>query len=536
MHRRYTVEELVNSNICPSQEERTHVLEVIANDERRVLRVSDEMREVILKPTFQLSKHGGLLKAALKTLKSHRAILAPIRRLPPEMISRVFMWYPMLNNKGELHVPSLEGQSPFKLTVVCRMWRRIAFASPHLWCSFRVSPLWLNCEEPRWHGFLGAIQEWMNSTGQYPITFDLCCDGALPLGMHRTDIFIKTISQYTHRWQNITGNFPQVTAIHAFNAIAHGAPALRTIQLNVLTKSDEEQDPYFFDLSTAPAVNKIAIEALLCYFNFRTTNMSNLTHLTVTEGLSMQNFLHVLKYCPSIPEIDMFITEGLPEAIGVNYPILDHSVRKLDLRTNIIDVDLGQLLDRIRLPEVLDLSLAMETREVTHWPHLLNFLRRSFPPLNRLSLNNVPIAEPELLAVLAATPVLTILTLDDLDLSDGIFYALTPSAAPDGIGAVNVLLPMLDDFWFQECRAYTREAIAGMIVARWRCARQWNETTQAENIRAETQGRLASPPQPSPVNNIHRVRLRVTGDHLTELREIPAVAEFVKQGLQVLYY
>ncbi|PBK65353.1 hypothetical protein ARMSODRAFT_857174, partial [Armillaria solidipes] len=58
-------------------------------------------------------------------------ILSPSRRLPPEVLTRIFVWCWTLHGRRS---PPLDPRAvPWSLTHVCKKWREVAIATPKLW-------------------------------------------------------------------------------------------------------------------------------------------------------------------------------------------------------------------------------------------------------------------------------------------------------------------------------------------------------------------------------------------------------------------
>ncbi|EPQ51086.1 hypothetical protein GLOTRDRAFT_25099, partial [Gloeophyllum trabeum ATCC 11539] len=58
-----------------------------------------------------------------------KSVLAPIRRLPPEILGRVFFFaLPEVD-----YVPMRKDAAPMLLTHVCKFWRDVAMFTPDLW-------------------------------------------------------------------------------------------------------------------------------------------------------------------------------------------------------------------------------------------------------------------------------------------------------------------------------------------------------------------------------------------------------------------
>ncbi|KIM76328.1 hypothetical protein PILCRDRAFT_36243, partial [Piloderma croceum F 1598] len=59
----------------------------------------------------------------------HTALVAPIRRLPPEVLSKIFLRYNDENNVPYIRL----NKAPLLLGSMCSRWRTIALSTPRLW-------------------------------------------------------------------------------------------------------------------------------------------------------------------------------------------------------------------------------------------------------------------------------------------------------------------------------------------------------------------------------------------------------------------
>ncbi|KAJ7269538.1 hypothetical protein C8J57DRAFT_1130567, partial [Mycena rebaudengoi] len=57
------------------------------------------------------------------------AILAPIRRLPPEIVGEIFLYFAPASPAQHIRL----GSCPWKLGHICRLWRVIALSLGRLW-------------------------------------------------------------------------------------------------------------------------------------------------------------------------------------------------------------------------------------------------------------------------------------------------------------------------------------------------------------------------------------------------------------------
>ncbi|KIJ55611.1 hypothetical protein M422DRAFT_152038, partial [Sphaerobolus stellatus SS14] len=113
------------------------------------------------------------LRALDAALQITKALLSPMRRLPPEIMAEIFIWCTEDRFSAKIEfggfIKELE-ISPFKapllLMRVCRRWRRIAlntsrlFTNISLWDDTLINPLLV-------------IRMWLQQSGTLPISIDI---------------------------------------------------------------------------------------------------------------------------------------------------------------------------------------------------------------------------------------------------------------------------------------------------------------------------------------------------------------------------
>ncbi|KAJ7940219.1 hypothetical protein B0H13DRAFT_1574363, partial [Mycena leptocephala] len=70
----------------------------------------------------------------LAEMKQFKAIISPIRRLPPEIIGEIFRYFaPALSSHHHSWGMKMRAEIPWHLGQVCRYWRNVAFSMRSLW-------------------------------------------------------------------------------------------------------------------------------------------------------------------------------------------------------------------------------------------------------------------------------------------------------------------------------------------------------------------------------------------------------------------
>ncbi|KAK0493397.1 hypothetical protein EDD18DRAFT_1179951, partial [Armillaria luteobubalina] len=83
-------------------------------------------------------------KGMEKALAIYERILAPVRRLPPEILMEIFAW---TRNLQSYQLHRLKG-SPWVVSHVCKTWQAAALSCPELWNNFIVSHRSVHKKDP----------------------------------------------------------------------------------------------------------------------------------------------------------------------------------------------------------------------------------------------------------------------------------------------------------------------------------------------------------------------------------------------------
>ncbi|KAJ7643396.1 hypothetical protein DFH06DRAFT_598683 [Mycena polygramma] len=120
---------LLNSNEAPFDSDISFVQSALEKTDARLAFLDAEMTRLRKRLPQLEEEHAALLSYRSKT----NAILSPLRRMPPEVLSEIFCWtLPPARNVG-LHPRVGVSHSPWVLTHISSRWRAIALSNPSLW-------------------------------------------------------------------------------------------------------------------------------------------------------------------------------------------------------------------------------------------------------------------------------------------------------------------------------------------------------------------------------------------------------------------
>ncbi|KAJ6552818.1 hypothetical protein B0H19DRAFT_893593, partial [Mycena capillaripes] len=119
----------LNTNEPPEDSELASIRSIVTNGGIRLTRLDTDISQ-LREQLRQLEEE----RLALSSFRARNmAILSPLRRVPVEVLSEIFLWtLPSLREPRErFHVTD----SPWFLTHVSRRWRAVAISNPSLWST-----------------------------------------------------------------------------------------------------------------------------------------------------------------------------------------------------------------------------------------------------------------------------------------------------------------------------------------------------------------------------------------------------------------
>ncbi|KAL1750819.1 hypothetical protein FB107DRAFT_223212 [Schizophyllum commune] len=316
----------------------------ITGDLRAMARVHTNIQREIDSLVLQLAHAVGRRSEVERQQAASRGMLSPVRRMPPEVMSRMFEFA----TPDDWARRALLGTTSLNFAAVCKVWRTIALETPQLWSSFSID---FREDPTRWQD---AFDLRVARSGQVPLQLCFAFDhtGLPSWGAYEWD----WLSSQSHRWAAL--------AIHNLPSSVQGArwqptwprnmPALATLEI----AADSSKSPSFREFEDAPVTslklqytaNPRAVPALPP--TWRITDLTiDCEHGKVDVDLTP--FLHVITTCSStLQRLDVAAvqlketTTSLPA--GTVFPALE-SVK--------LSYQACCLLGRMDIPHLASISL-----------------------------------------------------------------------------------------------------------------------------------------------------------------------------------
>ncbi|KAJ7702044.1 hypothetical protein B0H16DRAFT_1690200 [Mycena metata] len=358
-------------------------------------------------------------------IANHRRVLAPIRRLPNELLSEIFShcverdpyeWDPTTNVE-------------WILVLVSRAWRAVSVSMPQMWNRISIS----DASAPKNIDLKAALSLQLERSARLPLAIDFDFKSA---SAEQRIFVLETLFSARDRWQVANIHLTQAEVLHFRSGFAF--PKLTKLGFSLRPVTDEHTVSSIF--RATPALQELCYSDPLVLGPHPTASILQIRSFPLSQlrRLDLLDF----GYYPS----------ELSSVLGLACNILDLRLRgsfglgdQVDPKTlpNLVSLDITEwdstILGFIIAPVLrrLTISFSRYTQSGIS-DDLVSFITRTEPSLTDLTVHQAPAREP-LLELLALAPHLTSLSIGRMStvIRSGFIKGLTC-----GFGARN-LVPQL---------------------------------------------------------------------------------------------
>lgn len=281
--------------------------------------------------------------------------------------------------------------------------------------------------------------------------------------------------------------------------------------------------PTVLDLSAVPRLSSLKLENPV--LGLKCTTSHGFLHLTtISCKMSLDGIWSLLHQCSVIENVNLIIEDNV---LATSQEVLSLQ-RLIQMRLASYcpnnPIDPGPLLDRLHLPALIHLEIMCDLlpERIPSWPHLTLLLQRSQPLLQSLEIGGTAMTVCDVFRSLQLVPQITYLNLDYLPFNglgvDDVLKALTfqPSRPTEHS---NQLCPLLERFTLTEFTEFSTEALATMLLSRWRAT----DLTDGSHLQDRVVGNFL---------HVHIQNCKFSED----LEEYPGIADAIEEGLQLTTY
>ncbi|ESK93439.1 hypothetical protein Moror_1720 [Moniliophthora roreri MCA 2997] len=198
---------VLNTNYAASAAERGQIRELLIQPLEELARLNTEISRLKSTLTYLLS-HRERLQIFVN---SHKALISPIRRLPDEILSEIFL-YCLPHDRNPTRST---GEAPLLLTLVCERWREVALSTARLWTALHI---YLPPRPQKYEQTFSQLLErrsmgmktWFSRSGSLPVSFSLV------VGLSRENrqgqtmykSILDTLFEFRKRWGDVMLRVP----------------------------------------------------------------------------------------------------------------------------------------------------------------------------------------------------------------------------------------------------------------------------------------------------------------------------------------
>ncbi|PPR01674.1 hypothetical protein CVT24_001503 [Panaeolus cyanescens] len=259
-------------------------------------------------------------------ISSYKSVLSPIRRLPDDMLSEIFL-HTLPSTRHPLPVLT---EPPLLLTTVCKKWKRIAEATPRLWSKLHIvcpsGPNSATVDEDfklLVYQYTTGVKRWLELSHDTPLALFLSLDAPYGGSMYYPDHhfhplaeeLLHFIIQQSPRWSTLELSCTVPTLRLMYRLISASGmhptlPALRRLRFHIEYgeggESQVEDRKGLFPFSNS-SITELSLNLwghpLFKFLSsiYNVTNWGTLTHLTIHNFAGyLQPLLGTFRKCPQL--------------------------------------------------------------------------------------------------------------------------------------------------------------------------------------------------------------------------------------------
>ncbi|KAF7345586.1 F-box domain-containing protein [Mycena venus] len=392
----------------------------------------------------------------------NKAILSPLRRIPPEVLGEIFSWtIPSLNECWERERFRM-ADSPWLLTHVSRRWRAAAIANPSLWSFVAIS--YQSNIDPTWAYPLSMVQTQLERAQKLNILFGGCeTTDYRP----QVDIF-QSLAEYSSRWEELTLHLTS-HLVPLLARLRDRVPLLRTFWIQWDEEKSQEGVGSIDCFQDAPALVKVGIcneyRPITCPLP-----QYQLTHYDVDGPWEVHR--DIIRHSPNLVEASVKILPDVPADEPLSDSNSGEIINLLFLRR--LFVSHPDILEFLRFPALEEISIDVNREGDSAIPTNLKLSIARSASLRRLCLNGCPDAHGTM-EILEKFPLIIELAIiiDTLVCSSNAVTLMQLLTGSDTVGS-NVVAPQLASLAFA-CtdEGWVHHAVyLEMVTSRWSADRR----------------------------------------------------------------
>ena len=468
-----------NNGMKLSSRMQSQYLKAIASIETDISKLDEEMSrmQMIME---QLAAERQSLE---KSLEERRSIVAPIRRIPLDVLSEIFIFCVDSSGPTDNSKCFDVTQAPIQLSFVCNKWRRLVISMSQLWTSILLNGgrTYVSSSGKRLNEFFmrsietDMLNTWLSRSGSSPLTLGI--DGQW-LKHDALTSCIDILIAHSHRWRDVTFKLDE-DHWEMLLAVKGQLPQLERFDVGVLEDVDVSVD----SSDDSPYVYDIPLEIFQVAPKLHTVTMQD--QIEASEWLVPWEQLRCLQFHLHLPAILPLLLPTCPNLARCTIHVylmydaldsLDHSsLASLHLLLH-GGPNLHALFNSLTLRSLQDLDIALALGEYTltlPQTAVASMLDRSSCNLQRLRLFRVGFTSRELIAILQAQPSLVELVIHEPSeisspiVTKQVLKRMTLKISQSTSTESSLLIPSLKRLELFVAFAFGDQVVLDLIQSRW---------------------------------------------------------------------
>ncbi|KAF7979283.1 hypothetical protein HWV62_42982 [Athelia sp. TMB] len=275
------VQQILRTNVAPSLTQITEIHQIIQEVDKLKAQLETEL--ALITQAFHQRR-----EELVQFAQVHERLLAPERRLPLEIIARVF-----LHSVQSTDQPADAVRVRGTLCAVCKIWRDVAIATQELWTSFSL----IQRANPT-RDIVDMSATWLARAGALPISVEVRNLSGMQLDPELPGV----LAAHAANLQNVSLTL-WPAELESFNESNSGAPWVLPVlqKLDVRVNISGERDWSIGVFANAPQLRSVHLRNA----NVRDVVLpwEQLTDLR-SRGISIHDVLDLLKASPRLLQFD----------------------------------------------------------------------------------------------------------------------------------------------------------------------------------------------------------------------------------------
>ncbi|KIM81163.1 hypothetical protein PILCRDRAFT_821601 [Piloderma croceum F 1598] len=225
---------------------------------------------------------------------THRALLAPVRQCPDEILSEIFIHCNSISEeKDRIYTGMKKRRMPWLVSDICRRWREVALRTPALWSDIQLVHSESRNSAQR---VAEMARDWLRRTDiSRPISFSIHSHSGASLPDF-TNFILPVILPASNRWQHLRLDL-SADKIHRLSPIKGALSSLKSLRANSDSMSLLTNEWDIFEI--APKLFHVYIKCQRGSGGFALP-WTQLTDVSFNSGLSLDECLTIINDCPNL--------------------------------------------------------------------------------------------------------------------------------------------------------------------------------------------------------------------------------------------